>query len=502
MWTKSILSLVLSLLFFRIAYAAGLFSLVPSVPSNNQTANGSLPSMIASNTLKTCSSGQFVKGFDRSYWLICVSYSASTANTPENTTETPSSISFPSGAPSGEILWWRFGEYLKNLFGICPGTKVLKGLASNGEKICVEPTSPNTFTSPTVSVNTSIISYPSTPDGETTDGRFQTVLSTMSTTCGNGKMVSGLQADGTPKCSPIGVNVCRTVSPEIICPPIPNPGGPVDNKSCKTILDSGGSHGDGMYTIDPDGAGGNAPFSAMCDMTRYCGGWTEVPLSSLEVFKENYDWFYNPPALWLWIWDDSSKTWSCRGGPSGINWYHHDLIAIKISGLFGPIAPYKEMRVLWIESAFPGGFWGWGFTNFRLESPFVHEAHQSDGAWNPTWSWPWSFSPSQYYNSWITTNGLQGTYNNSYIDDKTVMSCQVSWPTPGIITGITRLKDGTIIPEVNGTPYVSQQESIDFADTWVITTPLMLFAGLQCCNMTTAGYDYPRAQFQEVWIRE
>src|SRR5262249_5931137 len=44
--------------------------------------------------------------------------------------------------------------------------------------------------------------------------------------------------------------------------------------SCKAIRDAGKSAGDGAYTIDPDGAGGEAPVAVYCDMTG--GGWTLV----------------------------------------------------------------------------------------------------------------------------------------------------------------------------------------------------------------------------------
>ncbi|MCX6355144.1 MAG: fibrinogen-like YCDxxxxGGGW domain-containing protein [Candidatus Aureabacteria bacterium] len=44
--------------------------------------------------------------------------------------------------------------------------------------------------------------------------------------------------------------------------------------SCKAILTATPLSGDGAYTIDPDGAGGNPSFSAYCDMTTDGGGWT------------------------------------------------------------------------------------------------------------------------------------------------------------------------------------------------------------------------------------
>jgi len=54
----------------------------------------------------------------------------------------------------------------------------------------------------------------------------------------------------------------------------------VEAASCKEVLDSsvvaGARASDGMYRIDPDGAGGVPAFSVYCDMTTAGGGWALV----------------------------------------------------------------------------------------------------------------------------------------------------------------------------------------------------------------------------------
>ncbi len=73
---------------------------------------------------------------------------------------------------------------------------------------------------------------------------------------------------------------------------------------------------DGIYTIDPDGIGGNAPFDCLCDMTTDGGGWTKIftqdssDISYLNIFNpSNATWQQNFNINITW----NVNNWSTTG---------------------------------------------------------------------------------------------------------------------------------------------------------------------------------------------
>jgi len=113
--------------------------------------------------------------------------------------------------------------------------------------------------------------------------------------------------------------------------------------SCLHILEAGNSTGDGVYTIDPDGAGGNAPVEVYCDMTSDGGGWTLVAASLDQTLDDAASVYYDdlatldPAAAHGGVWDgmrplmtggDEDIRFSCRqssvAGPFDVDLVFYD----------------------------------------------------------------------------------------------------------------------------------------------------------------------------------
>ena len=105
--------------------------------------------------------------------------------------------------------------------------------------------------------------------------------------------------------------------------------------SCKTIMDAGASQGDGLYWIDPDADGSDAPFQAFCNMTLDGGGWilaekdhggsNGVPHSSTNDYNLNNlldeSWstsegkFADARMKKIWLAGERELLWQEQSGP-------------------------------------------------------------------------------------------------------------------------------------------------------------------------------------------
>jgi flagellin-like protein len=106
-------------------------------------------------------------------------------------------------------------------------------------------------------------------------------------------------------------------------------------ESCKAILDSKDSEGDGIYWIDVDGSDGDKePFAVYCDMTTDNGGWTLV----WGNVKERV----NKPTTGI-SWNDAINTYPIISGEFGNDIEKFDLYL----GLFFWNELGSELRYDW-----------------------------------------------------------------------------------------------------------------------------------------------------------
>ena len=95
--------------------------------------------------------------------------------------------------------------------------------------------------------------------------------------------------------------------------------------SCKDLLAGNPGSPDGMYTIDPDGAGPMAPLKVLCDMTSDGGGWTMVGKgregwSWVDAGEGTPDEIVNNPATNTVAYLDSAIVAAIAGNTNFMAW--------------------------------------------------------------------------------------------------------------------------------------------------------------------------------------
>lgn len=147
--------------------------------------------------------------------------------------------------------------------------------------------------------------------------------------CPSGQALTGFDANGAPLC----VNTAPTPPPE-----------PEVLSSCKEILQKGKSTGNGVYSIDPDGEGGQDKFDVYCNMSYLGGGWTRLSTKS------------SPPALNYAdpAWTNGSGTANSPTAPGHLSKAFHTL---------------KTFSEVWFDSSYCGG--GGGTANCGTSKSFA-----------------------------------------------------------------------------------------------------------------------------------